>query len=413
MTTIIRERSSPGPSTSEPRLKALSRMLENRDMVVMSGDWGRSPNAIQHITEIFATRNRVLWVSGVPIRAPRLRVRDLRRILDKGRKMLGGTVRVESTPIPVTEVHPKFIPFYDLPMIRRFNDHLLRELIVAKTKELGFKNFILFATNPMAAGVVGTLGEASSHYACIDDYGANEGAFRCLKPLEQEILEKVDSSWSMSDVLLKTRIPKSRENHFFPEGVNLNHFRPTSEPAPAGLAGIKRPIVGYCGLLAWWVDIELIARCAQAYPDVSFVILGEAKVDISILKAQSNIFCPGYIPYDVLPRYMEQFDVGLIPRHINRLTLAMNPLKLLEYFAMGMPVVSSALPEVRKFADHVYLAEDRGQFVRMVGEALKDKSPVRRDARLAVAREFSWHKVVEDMSRVMTATEAKKARSIA
>lgn len=383
-------------------------MLEHRDMIVMSGDWNRSPNAIQHITEIFAQRNRVVWVSGIPIRSPRVRMRDLRRVVDKGRKMFSTSMKSYNRSIPVTEVHPFFIPYYDQGTIRQLNDRFLRSLLLEATRKLGFRNVIVLASNPMVAGVIGTLGESSSHYLCIDDYAANEGAFRCLGELEQEILQKVDSSWSMSDVLLNTRLPKSGENHFFPEGVNLNHFKVTGGPPPPALATIKKPIVGYCGLLAWWVDLELIARCAEAYPDVSFVILGEAKVDISALTMHSNITCLGHIPYDVLPRYMEQFDVGLIPRRINRLTMAMNPLKLLEYMAMGMPVVSSNLPEVKKFGEQVFVAENTDLFVRYVGEALKDNGPERKRQRLALAERFSWHSVVEEMSRVIQETEVRK-----
>ena len=380
-------------------------------MIVMSGDWNRSPNAIQHITEVFVQRNRVIWVSGIPIRSPKIRMRDLRRILDKGRKMLATSVRTYTDAIPVTEVHPFFIPYYDQGVIRRLNDRLLRSLLLATTQKLGFRDFIVLASNPMVAGVIGSLGEASSHYLCIDDYAANEGAFRSLGECEHEILQKVDSSWSMSDVLMKTRLPKSGENHFFPEGVDLDHFKVTGGPPPAALARIKRPIVGYCGLLSWWVDLELIARCAVAYPDVSFVVLGEAKTDISVLAAHPNITCLGHIPYDVLPRYMEQFDVGLIPRRINRLTLAMNPLKLLEYMAMGMSVVSSDLPEVRKFGKYVYVAEDADQFVECVGKALHDRSPERTRERQALVERYSWYAVVEEMSRVIQLTEGRKRRN--
>ena len=387
-------------------------MLEHCDIIVLSGDWNRkNPGSVQRVTEILARHNRILWVSGIPIRPPRLRTGDFKRIADKVRKMLGTPTQTNNHTIPVTEVHPFFIPFYDNVAVRRFNDRLLRSAILGRIQELGFKDYIVLPSNPMAAGVIGTLGESSSHYLCIDDYGANEGTFACLSELEQEILQKVDSSWSMSDVLMKSRIPKSGENHFFPEGVDLDHFKVRGGLPPAALANVKKPIVGYYGLLASWVDYELIVRCAAAYPDVSFVIMGKATTDISILGQRPNIKCLDHVPYEDLPSYAELFDVGLIPRRINRLTVAMNPLKLLEYLAMEMPVISTNLPEVKKFGDLVFVAEDDDRFVRFVGEALKDNTPERRRMRRAHAERFSWQSVAERMSDVIQGIERRKASS--
>jgi glycosyltransferase involved in cell wall biosynthesis len=383
-------------------------MLENRDIIAMCGDWNRHPGSIQHITEVLVRRNRVLWVSGIPLRSPRLHIYDFRRIAEKGRKMLSTWGNSYDHSIPVTEVHPFFIPYYDIPAIRRFNDKQLRSLLLKKIRELGFKDFVVLASNPMTAGVIGTLGESSSHYLCIDDYGANEGSFRCLGELELEMLQRVDSSFCMSDVLVKTRIPKSGEVNFFPEGVDLKHFKVTGNPPSEVLALIQKPVVGYCGLLASWVDFELIAKCAIAYPHVSFVVLGAAKRDISVLTKQPNIKCLGHIPYEVLPRYMEMFDVGLIPRVINRLTVAMNPLKLLEYLAMELPIVSTNLPEVKKFRDFAFVAEDHDEFVRLLGDALRDNAPERKRLRRAHAERFSWQSIVDRMSDVIQTIEERK-----
>jgi glycosyltransferase involved in cell wall biosynthesis len=385
-------------------------MLADRDLVVLSGDWDqKNPGVVQHVVEIFARRNRVLWVSGTPIRGPRFRLNDVRRIMDKGRKMLGGVRSPGAASLPVSEIHPFFLPFYDSSPVRRVNDALLRNAIRSKVRELGFSNVILLPSNPMVAGVVGTCGESSSHYLCVDDYGANEGTFRCLGDLEREILQRVDSSFSMSDVLMKSRIPRSGENHFFPEGVDLDHFTARGGSPPAALVGLKRPIVGYFGLLASWVDYELLRRCAAEYPHVSFVALGKVTTDISPLYRQSNITCLGHIPYEVLPRYAEWFDVGLIPRLITRLTVAMNPKKLLEYLALGTPVVSTDLPEARKFGDLVFVAKDGDEFVRYIGEALKDNTPERARERRACAERWSWDAVADGMGDIIQRVDERKA----
>src|SRR5207248_1402000 len=97
----------------------------------------------------------------------------------------------------------------------------------------------------------------------------------------------------------------------------------------------------------------------------------------------------GEVPYSDLPRHMSGFDVAMIPFRLTPLTLAVNPIKLYEYLACGLPVVSSALPEVRSFSDVVYIAQGSKDFVAKLELALTE--PARRDEsrRLAVRRE-TW-----------------------
>jgi glycosyltransferase involved in cell wall biosynthesis len=383
-------------------------MLENRDIIMICSDWNRHPGSTQHIAELLAKRNRVLWVSGIPLRAPRLSGRDVRRVLEKGRKMILSQVNSYDHTLPVVELHPLFLPFYDIPVILRLNDYLLRSTLMKKIRELRFQDYTILSSTPMVAGIIGTMGELSSHYLCMDDYGGNKDSFRILDQLERKMLERVDSTFAMSDYLMKNRVPKTGEINFFPEGVDLNHFKPKGGPVPASLSNVKKPIVGYAGLLEWWVDYELIVKCARAYPHATFVILGAAKVDISILQSERNVLCLGHIPYKELPQYYELFDVGLIPRKINRLTVAMNPLKLLEYLAMGMPVVSTNLPEVRKLGTLAYVADDHDQFVRMVGEALGDTAVEKKQVRRAQAERFSWQSVADRMSEVIQDIERRR-----
>ena len=81
---------------------------------------------------------------------------------------------------------------------------------------------------------------------------------------------------------------------------------------------------------------------------------------------------------------------GLIPFKINELTLATNPIKLYEYFSLGMPVVSSRLPEVEQFRELVYIAADSAGFAEAFRDALREDDPERRRRRREVARVESW-----------------------
>jgi glycosyltransferase involved in cell wall biosynthesis len=300
---------------------------------------------------------------------------DAHRIVRRLGTILFSNQRNPNELQPTAEINPFVIPFYDIPGIKKINDALLRNVLLRRIKDLDFRDFIIFSATPMVVDIIGTLGESSSHYFCLDDYSCYDGAYQCIGQLEGKMLQKVDSFFTLSEPLMQTRRARSGENHYLPMGVDTDLFFPSNEPLPPALESLKRPIVGFFGQIGSYVDIDLIVRCANAYPDATFIVIGRPHVDVSVFAQAPNIIFLGEIPYRDMPRYARGFDVGLNPRVLNRLSVAMNPLKILEYLSLGMPVVSTDLPAVRMFKDFVSIAESREHFVKLIGDALRDNDP--------------------------------------
>ena len=68
--------------------------------------------------------------------------------------------------------------------------------------------------------------------------------------------------------------------------------------------------------------------------------------------SQRTLFCPAVDQADI-PANIAGLDVCLIPYRINDAVERINPLKLYQYLAAGKPVVSTAIPSVKPFADIV------------------------------------------------------------
>src|ERR1041385_8128978 len=229
-------------------------MLEGRDLLIFGSDWDWFPSIMKHIALNLTSKNRILWVGSVSIRTPRLRMYDVRRTVARMSSFLTANRRSTEGRAPVAEVHPFIIPFYDIRAVRKINDAILRKTLLKRIKELGFRDLVVFPSTPVVAGIIGTLGESSSHYFCVDDYTQYDGAYRSVKSLEEEIIGKVDSCFAVSEPLLNTRKVKSGENHFLPTGVDTDHFCPTNDPTPSDIASVGRPIAGFIGLLGTYVD---------------------------------------------------------------------------------------------------------------------------------------------------------------
>ena len=135
----------------------------------------------------------------------------------------------------------------------------------------------------------------------------------------------------------------------------------------------------------------MIRDLALANPGGSVVLVGPVSVDVSALRL-ANVHLLGPRPYAQLPAWVQAFDVGIIPYVLNDWTRAVDPLKLLEYLAAGIPVVTTDIPEVLKYRESVAVAGSRAEFTAAVARALREGDAAGRARRQAVARRHTWEK---------------------
>ena len=198
-----------------------------------------------------------------------------------------------------------------------------------------------------------------------------------------------------SEKLRQRAARHSQRVHLFPFGVKFEAFDQVRDEAaapPADVARLPRPVVGYVGGLHQWVDQDLVAAVAARLPEASIVLVGPEQTDLSSLRAAPNIHLLGMKPHQELPQYVKAFDVGLVPYQLTEYTANVYPTKLNEYLVMGLPVVATDLPEIRRFnqehGDIVSVAGGADGFAAAVREALRGASPVRtRAARRGRARQ--------------------------
>ncbi len=147
-----------------------------------------------------------------------------------------------------------------------------------------------------------------------------------------------------------------------PDCVNTDFFSPSqSEESLASLKvslGIpsERRVVVYLGLLAEWQGTGLLLQAAAQLiarrPDVHFLIMGFPSVEMYRLQAQqlgleNHVTFTGRIPYEQAPSFLSIGDVAVAPK----ISSTEGSGKLLNYMAMGLPVVSFDVPVSREYLD--------------------------------------------------------------
>jgi glycosyltransferase involved in cell wall biosynthesis len=358
---------------------------------------------------LLARHNRVLWVNSIGYRAPTASRRDLAR---GARKVLAAAAPLRQPEPNICVLNPLVIPAPGCSWASGFNKWFLRHQVLSAMRRLGFQHPINWVFNPTAALTAGSLGENLLIYYCVDEYTAFSGVDgESLRVMEEELLGRADLVIASSEQLLNAKRRHRQSAVLVRHGVDWNHFRAALQPdtlVPADLARITRPILGYFGLIAKdWVDVELIAQTARRLPEVSIVMLGKVTMDVSTLRGLRNIHLLGHRPYSSLPGYCKGFDAAMIPFPISDVTRCSNPLKLREYLAAGLPVVSTAIPEVQAM-NACLVGGDVDEFVAQVRAALAAPGPSL--ARSDAVRHESWEARLAEIASHVAALNSRLTR---
>jgi glycosyltransferase involved in cell wall biosynthesis len=240
-------------------------------------------------------------------------------------------------------------------------------------------------------------------------------------PYDQDLLKRnykylLDHAYKVvatADSLFQTVSSERSDAILAPNGVDFdlfqNAYQRETKP-PEDMASIvipDTPIIGYYGALARWFDYDLLAYAAQTHPDYHFLLIGPAHDDnLEASKVQTipNVFWLGPRDYQVLPQYLAWFDVATIPFVINEITLSTSPIKLFEYLAAGKPVVTTAMPECRKYFG-VSVAENYQEYVMLLEKAIAQaKDNNFRKAAQAEASRFDWKERAKQIASRLPAT---------
>lgn len=379
-------------------------------IVVFGDDWGRHVSSMQHIFRCIIQSRRVFWVNAIGHRVPTLTLTDLRRVTEKARNLL--LPRTASTPPsgpdhsanPETIIDPKVLPWHHRGFVHRLNTLSLTHAIRSSLAAHGCATRPIIVTgSPPSVGVLGRLDEVASVYFCMDDFLHLPGVTPAMiGPLEQRLLQRVDAVVATAQSLLQSKAPRSGKTFYLPQGVNYEHFA-TAQPVPAELRDLPRPIIGFAGGVSDCCDFSLLALIARAYPHASIVLVGPVTTEdcgqLDLLQLP-NIHLLGPRSYANLPAYVQCFDVATIPYLLNDWTKAVDPLKLLEYLAAGVPVVTTDIPEVRKYRSTVSIASDRDTFVALIDRAIS-AGDGERSQRQARAKAETWDRRAEDFLAII------------
>jgi len=372
--------------------------------------WGSLHQRPQHLAARLALQARVLWVEPATLGS---------RILVLPREQVPGVFRMTLPAFPLN-ARSRWIRRLALTASRVSLFRLALAFLQRGLLRRGFRRVnahgeetVCLVENFLFMHLTRTLQARIVVFDYIDDVFG----FRAFPDfVRQEWLSTVRRAdhVTVTSPTLRRRVMDvhPRDVRLIPNGVEFERFaHPPHERRPADLPGEGLTIIGYTGSVYPWLDFGLLEHAVESLPEYRFVFVGHIHPDVTDdmrrLGRYRNFSYLGTKPYAQVPDYVRSFAAGLIPFRRTLLTEGVNPVKLYEYSAAGVPtVVTDFSDDTRAFSDLVLIARTQDEFVQHIRTAVSRRSDRSFAARLsAFARENDWESRAREFSALLQLTD--------
>ncbi|MGF1643284.1 MAG: hypothetical protein ACFCUJ_06530 [Thiotrichales bacterium] len=359
------------------------------DWIFFGDDWAGHASTTQHLVRALPSEDRVLWINSIGMRSPRFNLRDLRRIVTKlaqGRRERDADDTVAAATRDVTVLAPRVVPFHLNRQAQRYNRALLGREIANASAQLGLRNPVLATVSPVVDLYLEAIPHQHLVYLRLDDYGRLNGVDPALiEATEPTLMKHADLVVATAKALMPSTTRRG-DALYLPQGVDTAHFGQVSLRPP------RQRILGFFGLIAEWIDFDLIRAVAKAAPDWTLEFIGPVRYKPAAMNGLANVRWKPAVSYAQLPSAIRDWSCAWIPMVVNPLTDAVNPLKAREYLAAGLPTHSVPLPEVRDLctSTDISLETDPLAIVAWMEREFEADGEARRFARRASVAAHGW-----------------------
>ncbi|MEO8513556.1 MAG: glycosyltransferase [Ignavibacteria bacterium] len=290
----------------------------------------------------------------------------------------------------------KILSFINRRLIKRQVNRLIKKI------DNTVKDFVWVLHRPELHFLIGYTGEKGAVYDCCDDHILTSD-MKSLKVAgnlarEESLSKKSDFVITTSSKLFKRNKLSNNNTFIIENGHNFTEIL-IDKKVENILRGIKKPIIGYIGIIRKWIDFDLLNYILSENKELSFVFVGEIYKDsVEIFKElklkYKNLYLTGRVKYNALPEVMNYFDVGIIPFKQNEFMESVNPNKFYEMLSRGVPIVSTNIGDLKeKYSDISKISDTKEEFERNIKDFLAmDKTSLSElKARMrSLSGSFTW-----------------------
>ncbi|KAA3616522.1 MAG: hypothetical protein DWQ05_12390 [Calditrichaeota bacterium] len=135
----------------------------------------------------------------------------------------------------------------------------------------------------------------------------------------------------------------------------------------------------YIGAIFDWMDIELVEKLCEKH---EVMMAGEKRIELP-----AGVNYVGKLAVADVPKFIAKNEVGIIPFLRNALTLDINNSKIYQFYALGLPVVSTLDNHASRDAE-VLTGNNHKSFLANIEKTDK----INRETLVEIARQNDWQK---------------------
>ena len=159
-------------------------------------------------------------------------------------------------------------------------------------------DYLVWFYTPMALPLLGDLAPRAIVYDCMDELSAFKHAPRQMRQRETALLKSADLVVTGGPRLYEAKRGSNPNVLCLPSAVDAHHYareRATADAAAMQRArelqgGIPAPRLGFFGVIDERLDLDLVARVADADPAWQIVMVGPVvKIDAGALPRRANL----------------------------------------------------------------------------------------------------------------------------
>ncbi|WP_449465781.1 glycosyltransferase [Stenotrophomonas humi] len=239
-------------------------------------------------------------------------------------------------------------------------------------------------------------------YEVYDEYTMDFGTGQIhdkMAEMEPVALQRADHVFFTSQPLLERKSALTSSHSLVGNGVASEVF--SRYRVEKGESRKGRPVAGYLGNLSTFFDWALMLEVCSSMPEVDFIFHGQIELAEGDLRREQheqmealpNVLFSGRVDRVKGASAINRYDVLMIPFVVNDAMHAVNPLKLWEYFATGLPVVSSPMEAVKEASPLLWVARTAQEWVIAINSALAFDDLAACNARIDRAAEHCWQRL--------------------
>jgi len=363
---------------------------KDRPLIVFGEDWGAHPSSTQHIVNVLSQTRSVIWLNSIGLRKPKLTRHDLGRLFNKVKSFIisqhtnnerANTVNHKAIEVNNTQskfpfiiINPLVIPCADSWFSLKLSKIILRWQLQLACKKLAVHDPIIWSSLPTSVDYLELFDKAPCVYYCGDDFNSLAGVdHQFVSQKEDLLVEKSRYIFTASEKMLD-RFPRDKAVNI-PHGVNFSLFSKQVNKVPRDLPQGK-PIAGFYGSISAWLDQDLLVKTIRALPHWNFVFIGKVDCNVEKLQHFPNVYFLGIKLHNDLPKYIQNWNVAMLPFVNNKQIQMCNPLKLREYLASGTPIVTTDFNALNGYRKYLQIASEVNSFHQAILLANAEVTPI-------------------------------------